>query len=302
MNNNAILSFLLAVSVPLAAEDWAGEARSSLQSKNYLEAAAICEQGMRADPNSDEIEAIYLSLPASVLAARWAERYERVWQSSDVRELIALGRALSDIDPGRKTEGPKLALGLLARAIQLAPDNPSAHFNYGRALRNAGAPGEMFAAWDKALTLHPGDALRVQIYSWIGQQRSVLMQPGPAAAAFEAAHTINQKPGLRQPRWAWEYFKFLKAQSRNEEAGKLLQTILSWSPGFIPAVLERARLSMARQEWMAAIRDAEYALRIAAGNAELERGAHSVLARAYHATHQESQARPHQSWIEQHPR
>ena len=172
---------------------------------------------MRAEPNSDEIEAVYLSLPPEILAARWADRYERARSSGDVRELIALGRALSGIDPRRKTEAPYLARGLLARAIHLEPGNASAWFHYGRALRTNGTPDEMFAAWERALSLQPDDALRVQIYTWIGKQRSVLSQPEPAGAAFAAAHKINRQPVLRQPRWAWEYFGFLQ---RSIQAGR----------------------------------------------------------------------------------
>lgn len=267
-----------------------------------LAAARICERGMLAGPDSEELETIYLSLPAETLAARWAERYERAGRSSDVRELIALGRELSDFDPRRKTGGPKLALELLARAIRTAPENPWAYFEYGRALRTNGSPEEMFAAWDRALALQPDDALRLRIYTWIGKQRSALAQPELAGTAFRAAHEINRKPALRQARWAWEYFAFLRTGSGGEEARAVLAEILEWDPGFVPAVLERARLSAQRQEWTAGIRDARYVLRYAAGNLELERGAHALLARAYSVLNQEPQARRHQAWIEAHPR
>jgi tetratricopeptide (TPR) repeat protein len=299
-------TILLLVAAVLArnagAQDWVRQSRASIQTGNYLEAARICERGMLAEPDSEELETAYLSLPAEILAARWAERYERAQRTTDARELIALGRELSDFDPHRKTDGPKLALELLARAVRMAPDNPSAYFEYGRALRTNGSPEEMFAAWDHALALHPDDALTVRIYTWIGKQRSVLAQPEPAAQAFRAAHEINRKPALRQPRWAWEYFSFLQAQSQEPEARKLLAEILAWSPGFAPAMLERARLSIGRQAWEEGIRDAEFALRHAGGNAELERGAHSLLARAYHVLNQEPQARRHEAWIEEHPR
>jgi tetratricopeptide (TPR) repeat protein len=302
MTRAFITLLLVAAALPriAGAEDWVRQAHASIRARYYLAAARICERGMRAEPDSEELQSIYLSLPAKVLAARWAERYERVQRSADIKELIALGRELSDFDPHRKTDGPKLALELLARATRIEPANVRAWFEYGRALRTNGPPEEMFAAWDRALALHPDDALRVRIYTWIGKQRWMLAQPEPAVRAFRTAHAINRHPALRQPRWAWEYCTFLKAQSQEAEARSVLAEILVWSPGFVPAVLERARLAMERQAWEEGMHDAGFALRNAGGNAEIERGAHAVLAQACHALGRRTEARRHAAWIEAH--
>ncbi len=296
------VAWLLIISIPLVADTEAvmRAARASVKAGEYRAAAEICERGMAVEPDSDEIESVYLSLPAEVLAARLAERFEQVQRTNDVTELITLGRVLSDFDPHRKTEGPRLAVELLERAIRLAPANPSAYYNYGRALRVTAAPARMFEAWQKALSLDPDDELRIQIYTRIGNQRLAMAQADAAGQAFAAAHQVNRKTGMHKARWAWEYFRFLKSQSREAEARKLLDEILAWNPRFVAAVLERARLSIARETWREGIADAEYVLQYASGNAELERGAHALLARAYHAVNQPRKARIHQDWIEAH--
>jgi tetratricopeptide (TPR) repeat protein len=297
-------AFLLAASIPLlvGGEDPVREARARIQAGDYRAAAIVLERGMLADPNSDAIESVYLSLPAGILAARLAERFERAQGTTDVNELIALGRVLSDLDPHRKTESPKLAIELLKKAIRLAPDNSSAYYNYGRALRTVAAPAGMFAAWEKALSLHPDAELAIQIHTRIARQRVAMGEADAAGRAFHAAHEINRKRSPGSARWAWEYFRFLRAQSLTEEAQKLLDEILAWDPRFVPAVLERARLSVTREEWPEGIEDAEYVLRYAEGNAEIERGAHALLARSYHAVNQPRKARLHEAWIEARPK
>jgi tetratricopeptide (TPR) repeat protein len=261
----------------------------------------LCERGMRVYPNSDRIEVVYLSLPAEILAQRLAERYGQVQQTQDVRELIALGRVVSDLDPHRLAAGGQLAEPLLARAIELAPDNPSAYYNYGRALRIARRYPEMFAAWDKALLLKPGDELKVLIYTRIGKARLALSEPPSAAeTAFRAALASNRKLTTPDAASAYEYFLFLKERSDLDASNALLEEILRWQPLFVPALMERAKLSADREDWSKVIKECDNVLRYADGNAMLLRSAHSLLARAYQALSQPEKARIHAAWVESH--
>jgi tetratricopeptide (TPR) repeat protein len=283
-----------------SAESCARAAGAMIRSGGFRAAMQLCERGMRVYPNSDRIEAVYLSLPAESLAQRLAERYGQVQQTQDVRELIALGRVVSDLDPHRLAAGGQLAEPLLVRAIELAPDNPSAYYNYGRALRIARKYPEMFAAWEKALLLKPGDDLEVLIYTRIGQARLALSEPGAAESAFRAALASNRKLTAPDAASAYEYFLFLKERSELDGANALLAEILRWQPLFVPALMERAKLFANHEDWPKAIEECDNVLRYADGNAMLLRSAHSLLARAYQALSQPEKARIHAAWIESH--
>jgi tetratricopeptide (TPR) repeat protein len=279
--------------------EYALAARSLFKAGEYRKAAETCERGMQAFPNSEPIEAVYLALPAEVLAEGLATWFERAQRTSDVTELITLGRVLSDLDPGRKTQGPEMAERLLARAIELAPANPSAWYNYGRAFRLRGRPEAMFAAWQKALSLNPDDKLKIQIYTHIARQKRA-NSPAEAEQAFRAALETNRRLPVHRPDAAFEYFLFLKAQARPEDARPLLREILRWDPQFPPARMERARSFAALEQWAPAIEDCEFVLRIAGESTNLLRSAHGLLARAYQVTNQPAKARVHQAWIESH--
>ena len=87
-------------------------------------------------------------------------------------ELVAVGRVLIDADPHRKTRANEIAQRLLTHAIELAPDSASAHYNYGRALRQSSIKPAL-AEWEKALALDPGDELRLQILIKIGAAKLI---------------------------------------------------------------------------------------------------------------------------------
>jgi tetratricopeptide (TPR) repeat protein len=279
------------------AESCAREARARIGSGDYKAAAAICERCMLAYLNSDRVEGVYFSLPAELLAGRLADRFERARNTRDVRELVALGRVLADLDPRRKTEGPELAEALLARAAELAPNDPSVSYNYGRVLRTLRKPDAMFAAWDKALSQNPDGQLKVLIYTRIAEHRAA---SDAKETAFRAALEINRKLPEPDPNPAFEYYLFLKQRSELDRAHTLLAEILQWEPAFVPAVLERGRLSADRQDWPGAIEAGEYVLQNADGNIDLLRSAHTLLARAYNALKHPEKAKVHQAWVQAH--
>ncbi|MGH9338988.1 MAG: tetratricopeptide repeat protein [Acidobacteriota bacterium] len=277
-----------------AVQTYVMTAWARIKSGDLERAAEICEQGMRIYPDS-EIEGLYLSLPAPLLARRTAARLERLTSAPDVAELIALGRVLTDADPAQKTRAGEIAQRLLAHAIELAPDNASAHYNYGRALRQTSLESAL-KQWGKALTLGADDELRMQIYTQIGNAKHALSDLSGAERAFRAALEINQRLPRHRPEPALEYVRFLRA--RPPEAEALLSQILSWNPLFPPARLERAKLLAARGQWDKVIEEGEFVLRSAGENTELLHAAHALLARAYYRLNQPEKAQWHRSRIE----
>lgn len=277
---------------------YAISAWAHLKAGDIARAAEICERGMRIYPDS-EIEAVYLSLPAPFLAERIGARIERLQNAPDVAELVAVGRVLVDADAHHKTRANEIAQRLLAHAIELAPNNASAHYNYGRALSRSSMERAL-KEWAKALALHPGGDLRLQILIKIGVAKLDLSDFEAAEYAFQAALEINRKLPRRNPEAMLEYVRFLQLKSRPEEAEALLREILSWNPLSPQAHVERAKLLAARGQWAKVVQEGEFVLRNAGEDEELLRSAHILLARAYLLLKQPEKAKWHQSWLESH--
>ncbi len=277
-------------------QTYAIAAWARLRSGNISGAAETCEQGMRTYPDS-EIEGVYLSLPAAVLAERIGLRIKRLEARPDVAELIAVGRVLTDADPARKTRANEIAQRMLAHAIELAPDNPSAHYHYGRAL-SKNSIERALTEWEKALALEPGDELKLLIYTQIAKAKQDLSDLNGAEQAFRAALEINQRLPRRRPEAALEYVRFLQLRSRPAEAESLLRQVLTWNPLSPEVRVEHANLLAASGQWEKVIEEGEFVLRNAGENQELLRAAHMLLARAYYRLKQPEKARLHRSWLE----
>ena len=269
-----------------------------LKAGDLARAAEVSERGMRIYPDS-EIEAVYLSLPAPLLAERIGARIERLQKAPDVAELVAVARVLIDADPARKTRANEIAQRLLAHAIELAPDNASAHYNYGRALSQSSLERAL-KEWEKALALQPSDELRLQIFMKIGAAKLDLSDFEAAERAFQAALEINRRLPRRNPEAMLEYVRFLRLRSRTAEAEALLNETLSLNPLSLQAHLERAKLLAARGQWDKVVEAGEFVLRNAGENEDLLRFAHILLARAYLLLNQPEKAQKHRAWIESH--
>lgn len=277
---------------------YAMTAWAHLKAGDMARAAEICERGMRIYPDS-EIEAVYLSLPAPFLAERIGARIERLQNAPDVAELVAVGRVLIDADAHHKTRANEIAQRLLAHAIELAPDSASAHYNYGRALRQSSIKPAL-TEWEKALALQPSGELRLQILIKIGAANLDLSEFEAADHAFQSALEINRKLPRRKPEAMLEYVRFLQLRSRTEEAEALLNETLRWNPLSPQAHLERGKLLVARGQWHKVVEEGEFVLRNAGEDEELLRSAHMLLARAYYRLNQPEKAQSHRSWLETH--
>ncbi|MFN2515158.1 MAG: tetratricopeptide repeat protein [Pyrinomonadaceae bacterium] len=281
-----------------ASQIYAMTAWAHLKAGDIARAAEICELGMRIYPDS-EIVAVYLSLPAPVLAERIGARIARLQNDPNVAELVAVGRVLVNADVHHKTRANEIAQRLLAHAIELAPDSASAHYNYGRALSRSSMERAL-SEWEKALALQPGGELRMQILINIGVAKLELSDFEAAERAFQAALEINRKLPQRNPEAMLEYFRFLQLRLRPAEAEALLHEILRWNPLSPKAHVERAKLLAARGQWDMVIEEGEFVLRNAGEDEDLLRSAHVLLARAYYLLNQPEKAQRHRSWLESH--
>lgn len=275
-----------------SARVYALAAWANLRMGDEVRAAEICERGMLLYPDS-EIEAVYLALPAPFLAERAKERLERLRNSPEVAEMIALGRVLLDVDPARKTRAGDLAQQLLAYAVRLAPDNASARYNYGRALDQSD-PRRALAEWEKALTLDPSDELRLRILLKIGATKLDLADFEGAERAFRSAVEFNRNSLEAM----LEYARFLRLRSRMAEAERILHEALVRHPLSPQARLEWAILLAARGQWRRVVEEGEFVLRNAGDDKDMLQAAHALLARAYYRLNQPEKAKWHRSLIE----
>ena len=262
----------------------------------YDNASAVCEQGMRLYPDS-EIEGVYLSLPPAVLAARTAARLAALQQKPDVREMIALGRVLTDVDPTRQTRAAEIARQLLADSVAAAPDNASARYNYGRALRRSDVRGAL-AQWEQALTLQPADDLRMQVLTQIARAKDDSSDVTGAEAAFREALALNRRLPRRVAESALDYVRFLQRQARPAEAAALVDEVVGWNPWAPEARVEKARLLADAGKWPEVVVEGEFVLANAGGSRSLQRAAHLLLARAYYRMQQPDKALAHRTWLE----
>ena len=292
----ALLEADLAADAARPAQTYALACMARIRTGELDRAAATCEQGMRRYPDS-EIEGVYLSLPPKVLAARTAARLAAIREQPEPREMIALGRVLTDVDPNRRTRALPLARQLLADAVALEPASASAHYNLGRALREEDLDGAL-AAWEHALTLAPDDPLRLQILTQVAKARDVKGEIDGAAAAFDAALAINRRLPRRVPELALDHVRFLQLHGRRARAEALLDEIVAWSPWAPGTRVERAQLLAAEGRWDAVVAEGTFVLQHARGNPRLQRVAHLLLARAYFRLQQPDKARVHREWLE----
>jgi tetratricopeptide (TPR) repeat protein len=271
-----------------------------IRSGELRKAADVCERGMRLHPDS-EIEGVYLTLPAPLLAERTAARLRQLQEQPDVSEAIALGRVLTDVDPRRKTRARELAEKVLAQAIAMAPQNASAHYNYGRAVRETSV-ARALAAWDRALALEPPPELALQIHTQIAKARHDGADLDGADQAFNAALAINRTLRRRVPEASLEYVRFLRLTSRSAQAEEVLKETAAWNPWAPEVHVERARLLADEGRWTEVVEAGEFVLRNAGAAEDLERVAHHLLARAYTRLNDPEKAEVHRTWIEAHAR
>jgi tetratricopeptide (TPR) repeat protein len=263
-------------------------------------ALEICERGEKVYPNSEKLESLAVSFPEAALIARTTQRVEQIKKDpGNVGELVSVGRIMTAADKGKRSVALELGSALLARAIQIDPQNATAWYHYGRCLVAQVKPEEADAAFRKALSFVHDDELRVMILGQIGFVESRLNHVDDAASAFQQSLDLNRKLDHPSAESAFLYYKFLVLRERDAEWHALLDEILRWEPFYAPALLERAKNYISREEQEKA---AEAALLVTRNTEDPEvlRTAHYLLVKVYRSTGNGQKAEVHSDWIKSH--
>jgi tetratricopeptide (TPR) repeat protein len=186
---------------------------------------------------------------------------------------------------------------LLEHALQLAPENASAHYNYCRLQTRLRKFDLAITECQKVLTLQADDRLRIMTYSLLGQVHQELSHQDSAGAAFHSAAQLNRKTRVHDLGAASDYIEYFIQRSRDAEAQALVDEALGWAPTSAVLLMERAQLQARAGKLAEAVDTAELALLHVGDNTETERAAHVFLAKTYFRLNQGDKAQVHERWL-----
>ena len=275
-------------------------ARAARDTHDLPKAFEICERGEGVYPNSERLESLAASFPEEALIARTSQRIEQIKNNlKDAQAMIAVGRIIVAADKGKRSTALELGRALLARAVQLEPENATAWYHYGRCLAAQAKPEEAAAAFSKALSVVHDDELRVLILGQIGFTETHFSHFDAADDAFRKSLELNRKLDHHIPESALLYYKFLVLRERDAQWHALLDEILRWEPLYAPAMLERAKNYLSGEQPEKAV---EAALLVTRNTEDPEtlRSAHFLLVKIYRMTRNDKQAEVHADWIKSH--
>jgi tetratricopeptide (TPR) repeat protein len=171
------------------------QASSCFNAGKYAEAKALCTDILQAWPNN--VEVLHLSGITSAQTRNFEE-----------------------------------AVGLMARAIFLAPDNPLYYANLGNVFLASNQPGSALALFDKAIQLKPDSA---QAYSNRGNALSAMGKLNEALASY--ARAVEIMPELAQAHY--NCATVLVALQRFPEALESYEIAIACKPDFAEAYINR---------------------------------------------------------------
>jgi len=275
-------------------------ARAASENHELPKAFDICERGTKVYPNSERLDALAVSFPEAAVIEHTTQRIEWIkTHLRDVDEMIAVGRIIVAADKGQRKSSLTLANALLERATQLEPDNAAAWYHYGRCLAAQLKAEESDAAYKKALACVHDDELKLMILGQIGFTETHFSRFDAADAAFRESLELNRKLEHHIPESAFLYYQFLVLRERDAERHALLNEILRWEPLFPPALLERAKDYVAREQPQKGLEDASLVARNTE-DPELQRSAHFLLVKIYGMLGRSAEAQAHAEWIKAH--
>ncbi|MDR3717459.1 MAG: tetratricopeptide repeat protein [Bryobacteraceae bacterium] len=273
-------------------------AMAARDTHNLPKAFEICERGTKVYPNSEQLESLAVSFPEEALIARTTQHIEQIRNNlKDATEMIAVGRIIIAADKGKRSGTLELGATLLTRATQLEPDNAAAWYHYGRCLLAQAKPEEAAAAFNKALAVVHDDELQSLILGRIGFTETRFNHFDAAEEAFRKSLELNRKLDHHIPESAMLYYKFLVLRERDSEWHALLDEILRWEPLYAPAMLERAKDYLSREQPEKAL---EAALLVTRNTEDPEtlRAAHFFLVKIYRMLGRNAEAQVHADWIQ----
>lgn len=266
-----------------------------LQAGDSGKALAACRQALVIHPASRRLEELYLTaLPPTEAKTRLAEQIKT---NDSPTPRKALGRLLLRENP----RDPQIEQ-LLSGAVRARPRDAEARYLYGQWACLNNRFDACLTELNKALALAPdNNEARMQIHTLIGMAEEQRGRVAPAGVAFAEALRVNRRLSPPDPPAAFEYAKFLLNHARDEEAQRVVEQILAWSPNFGPARFERAKFLAKKGQLNEAAREAEAALRAPGTNPTRLRAVHAFLAKTYFALGRESETRKHEQIIQTPP-
>lgn len=274
-------------------------ATSRFNLREKAPAIEVAERALQVHPASDSLESFYVSLLLDCGAR--SECAAKLEQS--VRQKPNSPAYLKGMAKLAMQRAPRSAQAeqLLAKVIQTLPHDAEAHYLYGQWAYLNNNHQLSLAELTKALSLPSiNDQIKILTYALVGLTEEKLNNAQPAEAAFQKSLEMNRKLVSPNPTAAFQYVEFLVKRSREMEAQKVIDEILTWAPMFGPARFERAKFLAKQRLRERAVEEAKSALENLEGDQEQLRAVHAFLAKTYFAMGRHREAQLHQSWIEAH--
>jgi len=172
---------------------------------------------------------------------------------------------------------PQEARQVLEEAVRLDPENAEAHYRVG-ILAFRGRRHDVAAThFEKVVALRPVDALA---YDYLALSLEALGDAARAEGAWRRALEVNERPFL-DPLLDYNYGRFLLKERRLDESRAHLDRAVALHPLDRAVRYERAKLSLALGEYLAAREDAERALSLRRRGPVLDLQVYYLLATVY---------------------
>lgn len=259
------------------------------------------ERGLQLHPDSEALDDFYAALLVECGAQpecrlKLAQNLQR--RPNSPAYLKAVGKFLLQQDPRHQQ-----AEEMLSRIVRALPQDAEARYLYAQW---AHLNGQFQISLDTLKTVLAApiisEQLKMQAHVLTALARDGLNDADGAEAAFRESLAINEKLPAPSPLAAHRYAEFLIKRTRDAEAQSIVEKILSWSPAFAPARMERAKFLAKRGELKQAITEAQTALQNSTNDPEQQRAAHTFLAKTLFAIGRRDEAQIHQRWVESHGR
>lgn len=276
-------------------------AGEKLKTGDLPEAARILAADIKANPQAIVAEYVlleecYLRLQDIQNAQTTLQSALRVHPTSPILDR-ALGELLFHLKYDSSEAGTHLA-----RAAKLLPRDPEAKHYYAQwAYLNA--RDRICAQQEKDALALPGlnEVALLQMYTLLGMCESRLEEEPEARSAFEHAQEVNARAPNYDPVSALTYVQFLTRYNDDSTAAKVVDGILQRIPEFGPAHLEKAKQYDRAGDLAHAVSEARLALTSAGIDANIERAAHSLIARCLRSLGDTEGSAREQEWIDAHP-
>jgi tetratricopeptide (TPR) repeat protein len=264
-------------------------------------AVEACERGLEAFPGSARILGYYVNLlPEALPASEVLAKLERAWRQSPDSPLLqkALGKAFL----GARIQDPRVGQWL-ASARKALPRDPEAQFLYGQWACVNEREAVCVDVLHQALALTPADNFTAHLLAegLIAVAEDRLDHPENAKHAFDRALAANRKLNPPRPEVPYQYVKFLLGRNEHAAAARVVDEILSQSPSFAPAHLDRAKLLFRESQPERALDEAMLALKYSEPDKAQLRAIHSFLVKTCSTLGRDKEAQEHQDWVDANP-